>query len=207
MRAAVEAGCSIELDVQVSGDGVAMVFHDSTLDRLTNQTGRVKDRTAAELQSIKLGKTRDVIDTLEDVLLDINGTVPVIIEMKGDGDLEDGRALARGVADDLSHYKGEAAVMSFEHDLLLAYAKTGSKRPFGLTAMGVSGDQIERHEKALSYGISFVSFYVKELPNSFVDDIRHKHELPVITWTVREPADVELTYAHADQITFEGFTP
>ncbi|MEM9574273.1 MAG: glycerophosphodiester phosphodiesterase family protein, partial [Pseudomonadota bacterium] len=104
MRAAVEYGYAIELDVQVSGDGVAMVFHDATLDRLTNQTGLVKDRDTEELQSIKLGKTNDTIDTLEDVLLEIAGDVPVIIEMKGDGNAIDARALAKSVASDLKKF-------------------------------------------------------------------------------------------------------
>lgn len=207
MRAAVEYGYAIELDVQLSGDGVAMVFHDATLDRVTNKTGLVKDFDAEELQCIKLGKTNDTIDTLEDVLLEIGGDVPVIIEMKGDGDAMDARALAKGVASDLGNYSGDAAVMSFEHDLLEAFAKTGSKRPLGLTAEGLDDEAFERHRAALPLGIQFISYDVKALPNAFVEEARTVHEMPVITWTVRTPEDVELTSAHADQMTFEGFFP
>ena len=207
MRAAVEHGYAIELDVQLSGDGVAMVFHDATLDRLTSKTGLVKDFDAEELQCIKLGKTNDTIDTLEDILLEVAGDVPIIIEMKGDGNAMDARALAKGVASDLANYHGEAAVMSFEHDLLEAFAKTGSKRPLGLTAEGISEKAFEKHRQALPFGIQFVSYAVTALPNAFVEEARTIHEMPVITWTVRTPEDVELTYAHADQITFEGFLP
>lgn len=207
MRAAVEYGYAIELDVQLSGDGVAMVFHDATLDRLTNKTGLVKDFDAEELQCIKLGKTNDTIDTLEDVLLEIGSDVPVIIEMKGDGDAMDARALAKGVASDLANYHGDAAVMSFEHDLLEAFAKAGSKRPLGLTAEGLGDKAFEKHRAALPLGIQFVSYDVNALPNAFVEEARTIHEMPVITWTVRTPEEVELTYEHADQMTFEGFLP
>lgn len=206
-RAAADAGYAIELDVQLSNDGIAMVFHDAKLDRITNETGLLIDRDAEELQKIRLGKTQDVIDSLEDVLIEIEGEVPIIIELKGDGDRMNARALATAVAEDLAHYRGDVAVMSFEHDLLEYFSKTDSKRPLGLTAMGTTEDAFEKHRGAFKYGISFVSYCVNELPNPFVEEVRTVHELPVITWTVRTPEDVELTRIYADQMTFEGFFP
>ncbi len=204
-RAAVESGYAIELDVQLSGDGVAMAFHDASLDRLTNQTGLVIDRDFEDLQSIRLGKTKDTIDTLEDVLLEVAGDVPIIIEMKGRGNPTVARALASGVARDLVNYPGEAAVMSFEHEVLTAFKKTGSKRPLGLVAEGVGEKALEAHRSALPLGIVFVSYAVKALPNAFVEEVRNVHEMPVITWTVTTPEDVALAKEHADQMTFEGF--
>ena len=55
-RAAVEAGVSfIETDVVGSKDGVAMISHDTTLDRVSDLTGRVNSLTAAELAGVDLG--------------------------------------------------------------------------------------------------------------------------------------------------------
>ena len=135
----------------------------------------------------------------------IGGDVPVFIEMKGDGNAMDARALANGVASDLANYHGEAAVMSFDHDILRAFAKTSSKRPLGLTAKGVGEKVFEQHRAALPLGIQFISYAVKALPNAFVEEARTIHEMPVITWTVRTPEEIELANAHADQMTFEGF--
>ena len=59
----------------------------------------------------------------------------------------------------------------------------------------------------LAYEISFVSYAVNHLPNHFVDFVRDKLNMPVITWTVRNPRDIEQTRMYADQITFEGFDP
>jgi glycerophosphoryl diester phosphodiesterase len=55
-RAAIAAGSTfIETDVVGSKDGFAIISHDTTLDRVSNQTGLVSDRTAAELADIDLG--------------------------------------------------------------------------------------------------------------------------------------------------------
>lgn len=207
MLGAVEHGYAIELDVQLSNDDRAMVFHDSTLDRVTASKGALKALGASDLAKIKLGGTNDVVNTLEEVLGAVGGKVPVVIEMKGDGNQADAIRLANAVAHAVQDYDGEIAVMSFEHDLLQAFRDTGSKRPLGLTAMGMTEDALEKHRAAIDYGIEFVSFYVKELPNAFVAEMRETHKMPVITWTVRTPEDVELTKQHADQMTFEGFLP
>ena len=45
-RAAIERGYGIELDLQVSGDGFAMVFHDEGLERLAGESGLVRATTA-----------------------------------------------------------------------------------------------------------------------------------------------------------------
>ena len=46
-----------------------------------------------------------------------------------------------------------------------------------------------------------------DLPNRFVSFVRERLGMPVITWTVRDEPAVEHTFAHADQMTFEGFDP
>ena len=52
VAAAIEAGFGIEVDVQVSGDGEAMVYHDDTLGRLTEGAERLDRLTAAALKQV-----------------------------------------------------------------------------------------------------------------------------------------------------------
>ncbi|MEQ3631032.1 MAG: glycerophosphodiester phosphodiesterase family protein, partial [Sulfitobacter sp.] len=47
VRAAVDAGVGIEIDVQLSADNKAMVFHDYALERLTPERGAVRLREAS----------------------------------------------------------------------------------------------------------------------------------------------------------------
>jgi len=202
--AAIARDFSIELDVQLSADGVAMVFHDDRLERLTDREGPVAAWTAAALGALPVGGTADTIPTLAETLARIGGRVPVVIEMKDNGARNS--ELARAVADDLADYGGPCAVMSFEHDLIAAFAAAGSPVPVGLTAMGTGEAALASHESAFDLGIAFVSYHVAALPNRFVETVRSR-AMPVITWTVRTPEDVALTRAHADQMTFEGFDP
>jgi hypothetical protein len=114
IKAAVEAGYGIEVDLQLSSDGVAMVFHDEELDRLTDATGPLNARTAAELGRIPLKGSTDTIPTLAEVLHLIDGKVPLLIEIK-DQTLEmaptDGN-LEAATAEALKGYKGDVALMS-----------------------------------------------------------------------------------------------
>lgn len=67
-QAAITAGADyLELDVRASSDGVAVVFHDETLERVTDQSGSISERTWLELQQISL-RAGQSICSLEQVL-------------------------------------------------------------------------------------------------------------------------------------------
>ena len=51
-EAAIARGFPIECDVQLTGDGEAIVFHDFELDRLTGETGLVAERKLSDLSGI-----------------------------------------------------------------------------------------------------------------------------------------------------------
>jgi glycerophosphoryl diester phosphodiesterase len=57
----------IETDVQVTGDGVLVAFHDPTLERVTDRRGRVEHLRWAEIAEARIGG-REPIMRLEDVL-------------------------------------------------------------------------------------------------------------------------------------------
>ena len=74
----------IELDIQLSSDGVPMVFHDADLERMCGVKGKVWEYTAAELQTMSLSGTEHTIPTLAQTLAVIDGRVPIILEHKMD---------------------------------------------------------------------------------------------------------------------------
>lgn len=57
----------VETDVHATSDGVVLLFHDQTLDRVTDGNGAIKDHTYAELQQVKIGG-REPIPTLDELL-------------------------------------------------------------------------------------------------------------------------------------------
>lgn len=202
---AAEHGYAIECDVHLSADGVPVVFHDDTLQRLTGTDGFVWQRTAAEMAALRIGGTPDHAPTLAQMLDLVAGRVPLVIELKGIPGHDDG--LVAAVAQALRNYPGRAAIMSFDHWLIRQFATAAPGIPAGLTAWGDREHQIEGHFSMLAHGIDFVSYGVVHLPNRFIGFVRERLRMPVITWTVRDQAGVDATFAHADQMTFEGFAP
>nr|WP_308113879.1 glycerophosphodiester phosphodiesterase [Arthrobacter sp. ISL-30] len=70
-RAAVELGFShLETDVHTSADGVVFLFHDETLDRVTDSTGRINELTAEQLARARVGGN-EPLPRLQDVLRDL----------------------------------------------------------------------------------------------------------------------------------------
>lgn len=201
--AAIERGYAIECDVHLSQDGVPVVFHDDTLKRLTGEEGHVYERSAAELAQLRIGGTSDHVPSFAEMLAHVRGRVPLVIELKGIEGKDAG--LVEAVAKALAGYGGKAAIMSFDHWLIRQFAGEAPGIPGGLTAYGRTTRDLESHFAMLAHPISFVSFGVMDLPNPFVSFVREKLAMPVITWTVRDQWARDITLAHADQMTFEGF--
>ncbi|HEX6972297.1 MAG TPA: glycerophosphodiester phosphodiesterase family protein [Limnochordia bacterium] len=124
---AVEEGADgIELDVQLSRDGVPVVMHDASVDRTTTGTGRVSDLTAAELRALVIparGGGEERVPTLADVLAAVGPTVFLDIELKAPSPAADSarQALIEAALAAL----GEAGwtterffISSFDHELL-----------------------------------------------------------------------------------------
>ena len=72
---AIEKGFdNVELDVQLTSDGVPVVIHDATLDRTTNASGPVSEISLAGIQQLDAGSWKDgrfrgeQIRTLEEIL-------------------------------------------------------------------------------------------------------------------------------------------
>jgi glycerophosphoryl diester phosphodiesterase len=203
-KAAMKGGYAIECDLQFSADGIPVVFHDFDLKRLCGIGGDVRNKMASELTQLSVGGTTDKIPTLKTMLDLVDEQVPIILELKGRKDNDDG--FAGAVLDDIENYKGPIAVMSFAQHLLKDFHDLGCEFPMGLTAEGNEPEVFFKHEEALAYGISFISYDIGDIPNPFIEAQR-KQGKKIITWTVRNREQQKLSDQHADQITFEGFDP
>jgi len=88
-RKAAELGADgIELDVQLSADGVAVVIHDFVVDHTTDGLGRVADKTLVELKALDAGVrfspqfAGERIPTLAQVFESLDGRLLVNVELK-----------------------------------------------------------------------------------------------------------------------------
>ena len=122
-EAAVAAGHGIELDVQASADGEAIVFHDYELERLTGERGRVRERTAAELKRIALGGAGETIPTLIEIVHLVDRRVPMLIEVKAPSRRVG--PLCASVLRAVRDYRGHMAVMSFNPEVGRWFRRNG----------------------------------------------------------------------------------
>lgn len=204
-RHAMERDFAIECDVHLSSDRVPIIIHDDDLKRLTGADGFVWQRTAAELQALKVGGTGDHVPRLSELFDLVRGKVPLVVELKGIAGHDEG--LVEAVAAALKAYKGKVAIMSFDHWLIRDFRKYMPGIPAGLTAYGRDNRLIEAHFAMLAHGLDFTSYAAGDLPNPFVSFVRDRLRMPVVTWTIRDKPAVDLTFKYADQMTFEGFDP
>jgi len=205
IAAAMAAGYGVELDVQLSRDGEAMVFHDYELDRLTTGKGPVAARTAAELQAIRFGIGADGMPRLSEALARIAGRAPLLIEVKSPERRVE--RLCAAVARALTGYEGPFGVMSFNPEVGAWFARNAPQMLRGLvvTESGRRGlrGRIERPLALWRSRADFLAYDIRDLPSRFAGAARRRG-LPVYTWTVRSEADRDRAAAYADQIIFEA---
>ncbi len=117
---AVNNGYGIELDVQLSKDGVVTVFHDYSLLRMTGVDKKLSEVDFSELNSLSLNNTKEKIPSFKDVLKLVNGKVPILVELKGESF---DTSLCEKTAALLKEYKGDYCIESFNPLLILNIKK------------------------------------------------------------------------------------
>jgi glycerophosphoryl diester phosphodiesterase len=217
VSAAIAGNFSVEVDIQLSADGEAMVHHDDVLGRLTDGSGALRSLTAGELKAVAFKDTSERMMSLGDLCTLVAGRVPLVIEVKShfDGD----RQLVRRMSQVVAAYRGPVAGMSFDPDQVMALRETMPQLTRGIVAERhyIAADWPEasptqrrdmthlRH--ALRSRPHFVAYWVNELPAAAPWIARHIFGLPLLTWTVRTPEQRQRAARYADQMIFEGFVP
>jgi glycerophosphoryl diester phosphodiesterase len=217
VRAAIAANYGIEVDVQITADGEAMVHHDDVLGRLTDGVGRLDQLTAAEIKRVPFRGTADRMMTLGDLCDLVGGRVTMLVELKSRFDGDD-RLPAR-VAEVLSGYNGPVAPMSFDPRQLSDLERRSPKLVRGIIAAKYRPhpywDLMPTWMRlgmgylvtALTARPQFVAYAVADLPALAPLFARHVLSMPLLTWAVRTELERQRAARWADQMIFEGFRP
>lgn len=210
-EAAMEKGFAIELDIQLSSDGVAMVFHDADLERVCGKAGKIWEYTAAELKEMKLLGTEETIPTFEETLALIDGRVPLLVEYKMDR--VDTAVCAAGQAL-LDNYSGEYMIQCFDPRAVLWYTKNAPQVARGQLAKEFWHE--EEYSSPLYTALSFLVANVATRPDFVSYSFEHQDNIALkayrlmggttACWTLRLPQDYEaVKNSGFDMYIFDSF--
>ena len=202
-------GCGIELDVQLSRDGVVMVFHDYTLVRMTGCRQKLCELDAAELGTLALADTAETIPTLEEVLRLVNGRVPLLIELKGE---DYNTALCAKVASLLKPYTGAYCFESFNPLLVRQMKKEMPEAVCGLLYTNVCREK--KKYSALNMALTAMAFNFLACPDFIAYNANCRTSFPVrlvsslyhtprFVWTVRADSDLATAHQNGECAIFE----
>jgi glycerophosphoryl diester phosphodiesterase len=156
-RKAAELGCkAVEFDVRLTLDGKAVVFHDETLERVTDGVGRVDATLFDVLRALDAGTSFDQaykgerIPSLEAVFALLKGLgLKFDLELKTDA--RNAQALAESVARTLDRQwpreMPQPLVTSFEHAAISAFARSAPHIPCGYLTQGLAYDWWRQAER------------------------------------------------------------
>ena len=209
-EAAIAANHPIELDIQLLADGQIAVFHDKDLRRLTGQSGSIFEQTLGTLPSFRLFDSDQTIPSLADVLSLINGRVPLLVELKNEGQVG---PLESALHESLKGYRGEVAIQAFNPFSLRWFKRNAPSIIRGQLASNFKGEKLALHNKFLLSNLlmnwasepHFIAYDLRALPGWATTFNRRVFNTPLIAWTVRTEAEKNLALAVADNYIFDAF--
>ena len=174
-----------EIDIQLSKDGIPIVFHDSHLSRLSSRNEKISDLTAKELQQVELKQNNSIshIMTLEEMIKmmqDEKMTVGLLIELKPTS--TNGREMSQKVVDVVEKYNfsKQAIFMSLDYTAVQELKKLQPSWWIGYCIYGSVGDI---DESIWSLNIDFLAVEENRMSTSFIQKAI-SHMLPIYVWTV-----------------------
>ncbi len=211
IRAAIRHAYPVEIDVRLTKDNAIVVFHDEDLFRMTRVEGRVRDHDYRELSGFRLLNTDEPIPLLDDLLGLVEGSIPILIEIKNDGPVG---PLESILAKKLESYAGEYAVQSFNPFVVNWVRKNCRDILRGQISCFFEDEKINVLKKAAFRMMllnkltspDFIAYDAGRLPYRAVTRARNSG-LPVLGWTVTSASQQNRVKPYVDNIIFEGFLP
>jgi glycerophosphoryl diester phosphodiesterase len=218
-EAAIAGHYGIECDIRPIQNGVPIVFHDETLERLVAATGLVVDLAESDLASLHYRDNVTPILTLKALLDLVRGRVPLLIEIKSEWQPPDKRFIAN-IASLVTKYAGPIALMSFDPAVMVAVKAAAPQTLRGIVSGSYEGpgwwpSKIDSARGQVLRDLlesgpvapDFYAYQVDALPTPVTEYVRRSAELPIFTWTVRTPDQRRIAETWADAMIFEGFRP
>lgn len=200
---AIEKRFSIELDVQMIKEGTLIVFHDTNLIRSCKQKIRIESLTYKELNEFNIFDTNCTIPRLKDVLDTVNGSVPILIDIKN-YTLQ--KRLEKTLLVELKNYKGVVMLQSF-NPFTVHWLKRHSSYHTGYLVSKYNYLHFFNYFlMETKNSIDFLSIH-KQLVSSRYFKSLSKKNIPVLLWTLSEMSEIYTLKDCYDNYIFENLIP
>lgn len=218
--AAVREGYCIELDVHLSADGEAVVFHDGNIRRMTGEDAKLSSLTADELREKKLLSSNQYIPRFSEVLNLVGGKVPLVVELKCETET-DPSDLCQKVSAMMDEYVaatgGAYSVESFNPYVVKWFRKN---RPDVFRGQLSEGFFKKGKRNFTTFIMEFLLVNVMGRPDFVAYNHRHRssfsfrvwqslYRAPYAYWTIKTERELDdlLLRDKSGCYIFEGFTP
>ncbi|MGI6004399.1 MAG: glycerophosphodiester phosphodiesterase family protein [Christensenellales bacterium] len=216
-RRAIARGYPIELDLHLAADGVVMVFHDDNLKRITGDPRDIEACTSQQLKTLRLCGTGFGIPTFDEFLDEVEGRVPLLIEIKRQSRHEKNIRILEKITARLDHYNGQYAVQSFHPptvrwlyknrpDIIRGQLCSGGDFDHGKLTTRMVQKFFIKNLLVVHYGHPhFIAYEQEHIPNRWTS--KYRGRLPLIGWTFRDQARATQLKDEVDNIIFQDFIP
>lgn len=210
---AVAHGLAIELDVHLTKDCRIVVFHDNSLKRMTGVDATLEDFTYEQLTALRLKETDEKIPLLTEVLKEVSGRVPLVIEIKDGSPVG---VLEKRLNNLLKSYSGDFCIMSFNPLRVGWFMKNAPEITRGIL--------ISKFKK--KFGLSYLKKYLTSFglvhntlakPDFIAYDLRSvsmeaivdafNNGCPFLSWTAKTEETLEEALKFSKSVIFEGIDP
>lgn len=207
-RLAKQKGYAIEIDIHRLASGEFVIFHDKNMKRITGKDILIESLTLNELSKYKLWDGQP-IPILDELLKEIDGTVPILIELKP----EDGfkKQDISPLLKLLKSYNHDEmiALQTFNPFIIRKIKKATNDYSVGLLASFDIGkstkikNYVAKSLMLFNYSkADFISYDIRYLPNKYVSKYKNKNK-KVLTWVVNDKEKLKKAEEFADNIIFE----
>lgn len=209
-KLAAEKGFGIETDVQMTRDGVLVVFHDDTLKRMTGAEGKLCDYTLDELRALRLLNTDCVIPTFDEFLAAANG-VNLVVEIKTHDHIGE---VEQKTYDALKGYDGHYCIESFNPFIVRWFKVHAPEVIRGTLSFSYEGTPFSAFKKWLLRelilckwnGSQFIAYDATTIATNKAVK-RFGKKIPIICWTVKSQEQYDTLHEHFDNMIFDSFVP
>lgn len=186
IQKAIDMGVDmIEIDVFKIKSGEIVVFHDDTVERLTDGEGSIESYTLSDLKKLTV-EGGHKIPTLKEVLDVMEAKTLLNIELKGANTAKDVNTIVKAYVADMGWELNDFIISSFKWDELKKMRKVNPSIPI---AVLTGKEPLEAIPVAKDLGATAINPNFKTLSLEVANEIRDAG-FKIYTWTVNEPNDI-----------------